>query len=86
MSPQELIDAALLARDNFASAQSGVTTAGQTLQAAQAAMQSADKALHDYLVDNRPLIRVDEVATPPTAIIFTAAEPDTFTMTPADVA
>jgi hypothetical protein len=82
MMTKDLIDAALQARDDLANAQTGMSGAGATLQAAQAAKATADQALHDDLSSNGPFADIDETSTPMSVTLYTSQDPDSWNSTP----
>ena len=90
MTTRELIAEALQAKSDFDFATSSLSTAVQAVQNAQDALAAANKALHDDLLPapagNGPALVFDDTIDPPTAVVYSAADPDTYTATPVRVA
>jgi hypothetical protein len=82
MSTEELIDDALAALDSYNEAMGNASSAAQALSSAKEFLDAANQALHDDLVANQAYARVDTTVTPVSVVIYTAAEPNTYTATP----
>ena len=86
MTTQELISAALAARDEFESASLALEAATARLQTAKDNLTAANLQLHDDLAANGPACVVDTSTQPATVTMYSASDPDTWIATPIRVA
>jgi hypothetical protein len=74
----------------IAQAQTAIQTATDAVNQAQADSTAADQALHDDLLPppdgGGPALVLDLTVEPPTAVMYTAVDPDSWTVTPIRVA
>lgn len=86
MNTIDLIHAALQAKETFDRATTDAQAAAQALRDAALALQQANQTLHDDLDANGPCVVIDDTASPPTVLLYTAADPDSYAVTEIRVA
>jgi hypothetical protein len=86
LTTKQLIDIAHRAQAALDKALMVANKVAEVIQSLKNDVQNANQNVHDDLAANGPCIVVDNTTSPPTALMYTAVDPDSFTATPVRVA
>jgi hypothetical protein len=80
MATKDLIEAAKQAKADWEAAKQAASTAAQRLRDCETALAEAELALHDDLEANGPAVVIDDETDPVTVYVYSAADPDTYSV------